>query len=117
MNSLCLKLLLAQLSLQVINLLPRSVKLGVFLANLAFELSNLVIKELLVSFFAILEVFDNVEFMLLQDIVVRVHLFVLLLQAYSFSLCLYAQTIVYLKLLAHMLMFLLFIYPYLLDFL
>ena len=117
MNSLCLKLLLAQLSLQVINLLPRSVKLSVFLANLVFELSNLVIKELLVSFFAILEVFDNVEFMLLQDIVVRVHLFVLLLQAYSFSLCLYAQTIVYLKLLAHMLMFLLFIYPYLLDFL
>ena len=70
----------------------------------------------MVSLTAILEVFDNVELMLLQDIVVCVKLVVLLLQACSFGFCLYAQTIVHLELLAHMPVFLLLSGPYLLYF-
>jgi hypothetical protein len=68
---------------------------------------DLIVKFLLVRHFSILEVLDDIQLVLLQNVVVRVKLFVFLLEAGSFELRILPNPVVYLELLGHMLKFLL----------
>ena len=71
------------------------------------ELLDLLIKPLLIRYFPILEVLNNVQLMLFEHIVVSVELLVLFLKALSFGFCLLSESIVDFELLRHLLVLLL----------
>ena len=71
-DALRLKLLLSQLTLQVCNAFPGIVDLVVFLLDLSTELLYLLVQASLVRYFTILEVFDYIQFVLFQHVVIGV---------------------------------------------
>ena len=93
-SSLRLKLLLPQLILQVCDVLPRRVDLLILLVDLHSQLGNLLVQPLLVRNLAILEVLDDVEFVLFEHVVIRVEFLVLFLEALGLGLSLLPHAIV-----------------------
>ena len=87
MHSLSFKLLFPQLALKVRDLLPRYRNDFIFLINLMPQLLYLLIQPSLISGFLVLEVLDDVKFMLFQYIVISIELLVLFLQSLGLSLC------------------------------
>ena len=71
------------------------------------ELLDLLIKPLLIRYFPILEVLNNVQLMLFEHIVVSVELLVLFLKALSLGFCFLSESIVDFELLRHLLVLLL----------
>ena len=102
-NPLRLELLLSQFVFQVSDVLTRGIDLVVLRIYLIPQLLNLLIKSLLIRYFAILEVFDNVQLVLFQHIVVSVEFFVFFLEALGLGFCLLSESIVDFKLLRHLL--------------
>ena len=106
-DPLRLKLLLSQFVLQVSDVLTRSIDLVILRIDLIPELLDLLIKPLLIRYFPILEVLNNVQLMLFEHIVVSVELLVLFLKALSLGFCFLSESIVDFELLRHLLVLLL----------
>ena len=106
-NPLRLELLLSQFVFQVSDVLTRGIDLVVLRIYLIPQLLNLLIKSLLIRYFAILEVFDNVQLVLFQHIVVSVEFFVFFLEALGLGFCLLSESIVDFELLRKLLVLLL----------
>ena len=96
---------MSKFSLETCDLLLRIQYLIVFSLDLLSKLFNLLIETFLVSDFPVLEVFDDVEFVLFKYIVIGVQLFVFLSKSLNFTLSFLSQSSVQVKLLSHVLKF------------
>jgi len=100
---LSLELCLSKLCLQVANLLAGLAKLFILQIDPVPQLSQLLFELFPLSLLAVLEVFDNVEFVFLEHVVVRVKLFVLFLETGALGLSFLPQAVVQVELLINVL--------------